>query len=73
MPATPLPSRLRPEPPPRESVNQIDTLCSKLEIRVGTTQLATASTKGERVIALLKSVLPEARVRDVKTPSDGAA
>ena len=71
MPPTPLPSLVRPEPPPRELVNQVDTLCSKLEIRVGTTDVATAQPDGERMIALLNSVLSDAWVQDVNTPTGG--
>lgn len=45
----------------------------KFEIRVGTSEAATASPNGERMIALLKSVLTEARMSDLKTPSEGVA
>ena len=42
--------------PRRELANKIDTLCSDFEIRVGTTDVATASLNRERPLALSKSV-----------------
>jgi len=48
-----------------------NTLCSRFEDLVQATGFATTSLAVKRAIALSAKVSPDARERDVKTPSEG--
>lgn len=50
---------------------EIRALCSPFENRVETIGVATASLDLKRLAALLLNARPDARVQDVKKPSEG--
>ena len=59
---------------PRDKLaEEIDTLCSLFESRVETPEFATVSLNAERAMPLPQLVSSDARMRDVKTPSEGVA